>query len=776
MARKQRYTALTSLPTRAGSRVARGWLSLTATYTSLLRNVGLEITTVTKGPEEPKRLFEVSWRAALARCGVHVLPAAVSIILITINLLGYFIGNELQGPSNTNGIKMGILQICAKAQELLIVASLSTVIFHILRSEMVFGAGLPLGLMGAGFNFTSLSFFWSSEFWGSITYKHPSPFRKACIFVVLVIAGIIAVLAGPTSAVLMIPRELDWATGGGIFWLNGTREQMWPSKLNPSSQNCSGNIWVSDPRCLSNGYFPIVETFRTRKGGVKDGVVSFELQDRDIRKTVHARVRVPDLTVIETWVYTVHTPTAIMQAATYALWASALGYLRQNARLTTHPNPDSLGYAASRVATVKTELPAVRTVCNDEVFSVAPTDAFIGANFPALPEYSMRWFSDPATPGTDTQYFQVVDVTEAARNKMNQGSNGTILLTPTQLEPSGNQSSSFGVFLLSPGGVNDTWNLQACTIDPRWASGKTIIDENVRTAKYDFAADQGRSLMDSELKTIEFGWGGFAPPNDGTWRRIEISNEWFDSLGAETPLDAQSQGNTSSTETTIESILNVVAPNGLGEEGATLMLEFALAVVVVDGISRSSSHRTSNYSAMLEPVVSSQWSGQLAKSFMRLGGPKEAFHPANADNLARLTMQVTLHGFVMAAVGWFDYLCICVLLCHALIAIAHTAWVLWWRRTSDAWESITELMALSLNSERPGRTGEDGFDNTSAGVRTWVPIRQLGWVEASAQKAVATATDRPEQLQLRFGRGRHVTGSDRDPSFQVQADAAYGKS
>lgn len=125
-------------------------------YTTLLRAVGLELLTIIRGPEQRKNLFTVSWKVALARCGVHVLPSAVSIVLITINLLGYYIGDELQGFQDGDSIKLGILQVCAKVQELLVVSSLSAVIFYVLRSELVFGPGLPLGLMGAGFKFTSL--------------------------------------------------------------------------------------------------------------------------------------------------------------------------------------------------------------------------------------------------------------------------------------------------------------------------------------------------------------------------------------------------------------------------------------------------------------------------------------------------------------------------------------------------------------------------------------------------------------------------------------------
>lgn len=75
------------------------------------------------------------------------------------------------------------------------------------------------------------SYFWSSDFWGAVNYKHPSPGRKTFIIMLLIVSGILAVLAGPTSAVLMIPREMDWKTGGGIFWLNGMsmRTSHWKS-------------------------------------------------------------------------------------------------------------------------------------------------------------------------------------------------------------------------------------------------------------------------------------------------------------------------------------------------------------------------------------------------------------------------------------------------------------------------------------------------------------------------------------------------------------------
>ena len=66
------------------------------------------------------------------------------------------------------------------------------------------------------------SFFWSTELLGSVWYYKPHEFWRWLLFVFLVVlGGVLAATAGPASAVLMIPRPLDWLVGGGILWLNG---------------------------------------------------------------------------------------------------------------------------------------------------------------------------------------------------------------------------------------------------------------------------------------------------------------------------------------------------------------------------------------------------------------------------------------------------------------------------------------------------------------------------------------------------------------------------
>lgn len=123
----------------------------------LFRAISLGIVNFKNRSEQPKILLDKSWKVALIRSvAIHFLPSAVSITLVWINIEKYFIGGELQGISGQDDVKLGALQVAAKIQELLIVASLGTVVMHVVRSELIHGDGLPLGFIMSGWSFATL--------------------------------------------------------------------------------------------------------------------------------------------------------------------------------------------------------------------------------------------------------------------------------------------------------------------------------------------------------------------------------------------------------------------------------------------------------------------------------------------------------------------------------------------------------------------------------------------------------------------------------------------
>ncbi|KFX99373.1 hypothetical protein O988_03894 [Pseudogymnoascus sp. VKM F-3808] len=100
--------------------------------------------------------------------------------------------------------------------ELLIVASISIIVLDIIRYEVLEGKdGLPFGLLGSYFAFKSISFLASSGLlYGS---RAISTWRRQLLLpVVLVLSCLLATLAGPLAALLMIPTTREFTA---LPWL-----------------------------------------------------------------------------------------------------------------------------------------------------------------------------------------------------------------------------------------------------------------------------------------------------------------------------------------------------------------------------------------------------------------------------------------------------------------------------------------------------------------------------------------------------------------------------
>jgi len=68
----------------------------------------------------------------------------------------------------------------------------------------------------------SRSWFFSPEFWGGVLSKTPGrSWTEYRLVPLLLVSGLIATFAGPSTAVLATPRVSPWPIGGGSYWLNG---------------------------------------------------------------------------------------------------------------------------------------------------------------------------------------------------------------------------------------------------------------------------------------------------------------------------------------------------------------------------------------------------------------------------------------------------------------------------------------------------------------------------------------------------------------------------
>lgn len=95
----------------------------------LLRNIGLEILAFVLirlwfglSPEPAKVVVKKSFWIAFSRCWIHLLPLTVSLVLIWLNLKGFYIPHTFSQYSTgdltdqSNSVTLALIQIAAKVQ------------------------------------------------------------------------------------------------------------------------------------------------------------------------------------------------------------------------------------------------------------------------------------------------------------------------------------------------------------------------------------------------------------------------------------------------------------------------------------------------------------------------------------------------------------------------------------------------------------------------------------------------------------------------------------
>lgn len=203
------------------------------------------------------------------------------------------------------------------------ISSMSAIIFHFVRHELIFGEdGLPLGLTISGWTFSQVSYFWSTDFWGGVISPVAQYSWRRIVLVLLISFGVvIALLSGPASAVLMTPVMTDWHAGGAIAWLNGSEAQLWPTGLSADSFsgiNCTSATqqFGTESLCPSAGLLPLQALF-SRQWSTRTPGDMFT-HDAFIRQTIHSRTP-RNLTTMDSWVYTGHQATSRLQDALRSL-------------------------------------------------------------------------------------------------------------------------------------------------------------------------------------------------------------------------------------------------------------------------------------------------------------------------------------------------------------------------------------------------------------------------------------------------------------------------
>jgi len=581
-----------------------------------------------------------------------------------------------------------------------------------------------------------------------------------------------------------------------------------------SDHNCSTNeAQLTDTRCPSAGYLPLYQHYSTWWHFPDHLALETEIQDYSLRKIIYSVSS--DVSIADSWSYTTHAPSATLLDSLRGVYINCLY------ALVSRPQDSTLNHKALEGASLKrfqvdTKSPLVRASCM-ELDDLYILDSNPLLWFPFQAKYGHLWHHAENA----THYH----VPELARTLVSRGVMTTsdshfsglamassekipdVLAVPVVLPDNG--LSELGLLLLRRTNDTEVWNAASCAVDARWATSQAVISstKNNNLLKHEFDQDRVRNIVRSEIKTTNADQLSHASRwvarEDGTLQVIKLDVSWYDMLVpllncSNTATCRSSIPNpnptTSSPPTTLESLISLIlfpAHSDNSRSNFTTFptmraIENIISTIFADGISRSGSHLNRRISHLIEPnsswnefgnwhVPDEEFAKRLVRGGKTGGGEVFGFPPSGGlaeETSTKVVMDVYFTGYLLAAVNWFDYLCCLVLLVHILLAMGHTMWILISRprwgggqETSDAWDSIAEVIALSHCSEPPE---EEVLGNTCAGIRRFGTMGRVAVVEVRVG-----AGGGGEELQLRYRGDARM--KEREEDLKPVVGCEYGR-
>ena len=242
------------LDSKSLPKLPRGWTRLCHETSIFLRSIGLGIVVSTwsglfdRHFKEPTKVaIRRSRVTALLKALIHVVPLAIGLAEIWTNCYGRFFGATFnEQPS---------FQVIAKAHEITIQASLALIVLSYIRYQATH-EGLPFGTFLGGLQFLNVGYLWSPELWSLVISKGFRLREKLSVLALLIVCGILAPTVGPSSATLLIPRDISWPTKPSYFAVNGTFDEVWPDRLTSATipDECAV-LYTSDGSSVCPGGF-----------------------------------------------------------------------------------------------------------------------------------------------------------------------------------------------------------------------------------------------------------------------------------------------------------------------------------------------------------------------------------------------------------------------------------------------------------------------------------------------------------------------------------------
>ena len=718
-------------------------------------------------------------------------------LLVRVNCKTKYIGPGFTVGDRYDNLYLTLFQVAAKLQEILCLASLSTILLQLLRHDLLYGDGTPLGLLSSHLWFSQPSSIVSPEYFAAAlrcingvrmfllqSIKHWNINRENAarnwartrLVVLLFILILLAALIGPFTAVLLIPRTQNFPAGGSLYFLDATAEDLWPNVVD-SGAEFEGCSWANATEysiCPSGGY-------ATLRG------------QRNFNSIYDLTSRPPD------------SPVDINLEYSNSLMLDPLGIM---------PAMYTTGYVADIDYTVSTyaaqpnaySVILLQTLARDWISATWSEDVQ-GGFLSSMHEF--KWTSPSAYASTTyplsevrcTQPQNLSVHAEAAQFRFIQNpsimpygwsdinTNITVSLIGLRREPTSHVRTqwipliiedfgpvSIGLLFELPWSRPSESRLAiACTIAASWVEGPIARDEG-----RDYSAWYTRNDGATFHQGVTIGMGPNDPDAQSFKRHIQLSTDWLELLTPEAPdppptTDAWRPNTlenifvSAGFETLMDDLrtkpryiaLNPGCATGMldaklsdadlwaapvcDQYGKNDFVEWTIARLVSDGLSRRLSYRAFDTSLDLRSwIVMGPPREDDYNSRLMQGDPKKNAVVLPSDpGLVVQHLIITVKGLGYRISSTTEYLAMIVVGVYLSLSSIHVVWTLSHRITSSSWDTATELVLLAYNSPV-----SSALRGTSAQVHRWSTYNRI--MRIRADHGDGDEADEKSHLRLRL--------------------------
>ena len=189
-----------------------------------------------KRTESLKPVLTQSHSLVFFRNILHIFPTLICLALIALNTQSLYM--------NSHKAWVPLLQYAAKVHELLIQASIATVALDYIRYELIREENVPFGAIFPAISTGSVASLWSGELWAVRSANCLDGRKKAKFFALITFCTLLATVAGPASAIAMVPRNVNFPLGRTITTFNASANDLFPTSISGAkiNRNCSSSL------------------------------------------------------------------------------------------------------------------------------------------------------------------------------------------------------------------------------------------------------------------------------------------------------------------------------------------------------------------------------------------------------------------------------------------------------------------------------------------------------------------------------------------------------